>query len=246
MSRSMVYKLHFWPPYKHAAHYSGRSDKVPERLMDHHLGRGARLTQVQVRAGGSWVIGLLEPGGAKRERQIKGHDASRYCDVCHALEGYQAGELSQPEALARAGWARATPHERGLLLDMFGIEQTPERIPEQTPEIRPIRRAPEPQVVRGHPRARRGGCRTGGRLAPRSSSGTRTGDRTGPRMPAPRLAPEPQVRPELELELEAGCPTRGAGTRRAEPTRRLPDREGWRSTAGDRRALAPSGLDPDS
>ena len=152
MSRSMVYKLHFWPPYKHAAHYSGRSDKVPERLMDHHLCRGARLTQVQVRAGGSWVIGLLEPGGAKRERQIKGHDASRYCDVCHALEGYRAGELSQPEALARAGWARATPHERGLLLDMFGIEQTPEPIPEQTPEIRPIRRAPEPQVVEVTPK----------------------------------------------------------------------------------------------
>lgn len=25
MSRSMVYKLHFWPPYKHAGHYSGEA-----------------------------------------------------------------------------------------------------------------------------------------------------------------------------------------------------------------------------
>ena len=208
MSRSMVYKLHFWPPYKHAAHYSGRSDKVPERMMDHHLGRGARLTQVQVRAGGSWVIGLLEPGGAKRERQIKGHDASRYCDVCHALEGYQAGELSQPEALARAGWARATPHERGLLLDMFGIEQTPEPIPEQTPEIRPIRRAPEPQVVEVTPELEEvvAALEEGWRREARA--GLEPEIEQAPVMPAPRLAPELQVQaetePELELELEAG------------------------------------------
>ena len=198
MSRSMVYKLHFWPPYKHAAHYSGRSDKVPERLMDHHLGRGARLTQVQVRAGGSWVIGLIEPGGTKRERQIKGHDASRYCDVCQALKGYQSGELSQPEALARAGWARATPHERGLLLDMFGIEQAPERIPEQSPEVRPIRRAPEPQVVKVTPEleavvdALEEGWRREAQAEPEREI------EQVPAVPAPRLAPEPQVQAEAE------------------------------------------------
>lgn len=199
----MVYKLHFWPPYKHAAHYSGRSDKVPERLMDHHLGRGARLTQVQVRAGGSWVIGLLEPGGAKRERQIKGHDASRYCDVCHALEGYQAGELSQPEALARAGWARATPHERGLLLDMFGIEQAPERIPEQVPDVRSFRPRRGPRVLNEvNPElvvlveALEEGWR---REAPKEP-GREIGQL--PALPSPRAAPDRQV--QTEITSEAG------------------------------------------
>ena len=148
MARSMVYKLHFWPPYKHAAHYSGRSDKLSERLADHHLGRGARLTQVQRNAGGSWVVGRVEPGGSQRERQIKGHDAARYCDVCQALKGYQAGRLSEPEALAEAGWSRATPHERGLLLEIFGIDRPPEQVPERSPQVRPLRPAPQPQVVK--------------------------------------------------------------------------------------------------
>src|SRR5260370_22347149 len=117
-----VYKLHVCPPYKHVAHYSGKSDRLPERLTDHALGRGARLTQVQLRAGGSWVIGLAEPGGTRRERQIKGHDAGRYCYVCQAVKGYQAGELGRDEALSRAGWDRASEHERGLLVDIFGID----------------------------------------------------------------------------------------------------------------------------
>jgi len=122
MSRSMVYKLHFWPPYKHAVQQ--RSDKLPERLADHALGRGARLTQVQLKTGGSWVVGLIEPGGPGRERQIKGHDAARYCDVCQALKGYQAEELTPEQALGRAGWGRASEHERGLLAEIFGIDRT--------------------------------------------------------------------------------------------------------------------------
>jgi hypothetical protein len=153
MSRSWVYKLHFWPPYKHAAHYSGKTDKPPQRLADHALGRGARLTQVQVKAGGSWVIGLLEPGGTDRERQIKGHDAGRYCNVCQALNSYQAGELTSEQALGRAGWDRASEHERGLLLDIFGLNRAeidaenvsyvPPKpvIPQPRPE--PVKPAPE-------------------------------------------------------------------------------------------------------
>ena len=59
MSRSLVYTLHLWPPLAHAKHYTGtaRNEKrLPERLADHALGRGARLTQVQVERGGSWVL----------------------------------------------------------------------------------------------------------------------------------------------------------------------------------------------
>jgi hypothetical protein len=103
--------------------------RLPERLTDHGLGRGARLTQVQVERGGSWVLAQTEPGGTSRERQLKQHGATRRCEVCKAIKGYQAGELSQEQALARAGWDRASEHERGLLLDMFGIGQSPQGTP---------------------------------------------------------------------------------------------------------------------
>jgi hypothetical protein len=34
MRRGVVYTLHFWPPYKHAAHYTGSSDWVSPRNVD--------------------------------------------------------------------------------------------------------------------------------------------------------------------------------------------------------------------
>jgi hypothetical protein len=146
MSRSQVYTLHFWPKLAHAEHYTGTTCRpVPARLTDHALGRGARITQVQVQRGGSWVIGNIQPGGRNRERALKGaHQGSRHCDVCQAIKGYQAGRLSQEQALACAGWDRATEYERGLLLDIFGIEKPPPPAP--TPTV-PAPRAPEPQVL---------------------------------------------------------------------------------------------------
>ena len=128
MSRGVVYTLHLWPPIAHAKHYTGtarREKRLPERLADHALGRGARLTQVQVERGGSWILAQTEPGGHDKERQLKKHGAARRCEVCKAVDGYQAGELSQEQALGRAGWDHASQHERGLLLDMFGISQAP-------------------------------------------------------------------------------------------------------------------------
>ena len=128
MIRGLVYTLHLWPPIAHAKHYTGtaRDEKrLAERLADHALGRGARLTQVQVERGGSWVLAQTEPGGRARERSLKQRGAARRCEVCKAVEGYQAGELSQEQALARAGWDRASQHERGLLVDIFGIGQAP-------------------------------------------------------------------------------------------------------------------------
>ena len=134
MSRGLVYTLHLWPPIAHAKHYTGstRNEKsLPGRLTDHALGRGARLTQVQVERGGSWVLAQTEPGGTDRERQLKRHGAARRCEVCKAVNAYQAGELSQEQALARAGWDRASQHERGLLLDMLGLTQPPQNMPTQ-------------------------------------------------------------------------------------------------------------------
>jgi predicted GIY-YIG superfamily endonuclease len=180
--RTMVYKLHFWPPYKHAAHYSGRTDKPPERFVDHANGRGARLTQVQVQAGGHWVVGLLEPGGAMRERQIKGHEAGRYCNVCKALKGYQAGKLDKEQALGDAGWDRASEFEQGLLLDIFGVDRSEidtEKIPYVRPK--PIVPLPEPKPLELTPEL---DAVVDGLIAGWTSS--------------------PKAEPEAEAELEAG------------------------------------------
>jgi hypothetical protein len=148
MSRGLVYTLHLWPPVAHAKHYTGLATskrRLPERLADHALGRGARLTQVQVERGGSWVLAQTEPGWGDRERQLKQRGASRRCEVCKAVKGYQAGELSQEQALARAGWDRASEHERALLADMFGISQPPQNISAQ-PGPRPPAPAPGGEV----------------------------------------------------------------------------------------------------
>ena len=57
-----VYTLHFWPPYgdpdvQQAKHYTGWAEegRLARRLIDHALGRGARLTQVQRRS--RWHLG---------------------------------------------------------------------------------------------------------------------------------------------------------------------------------------------
>ena len=103
---------------------------------------------MQREAGGTWVVADVQPGTRDREQQLKERGATRRCQVCQAMEGYQAGKLTQPEALAHAGWARATPYERGLLLDMLGMEQAPENMPEPEPlPQRTLRPAPDVQVV---------------------------------------------------------------------------------------------------
>jgi hypothetical protein len=58
-----VYTLHLWPPFgtpgvQQSGHYTGWAleGRLPYRLTDHALGRGARLTQLQREAGGSWAL----------------------------------------------------------------------------------------------------------------------------------------------------------------------------------------------
>ena len=128
MSRNVVYTLHLWPPLGHAAHYTGTTPerRLAQRLTDHALGRGARLTQVQAERGGSWVLAQTQPGGRATERRLKQHGATRRCEVCKAAGAYQSGELTAPEALARAGWDRSNEVQRSLLLDIFGLPKPPE------------------------------------------------------------------------------------------------------------------------
>ena len=144
-----VYTLHFWPPYgdpevQVAGHYTGWSEegKLPYRLTDHAMGRGARLTQVQREAGGTWVVADVEPGTRDREAQLKERGASRRCSVCKAVREIEAGSITQEEALAK--WETASPAERSLLREIFGMEPAPETPdPVQAREMTP---APAPEL----------------------------------------------------------------------------------------------------
>ena len=149
-----VYTLHLWPPFgmpdvQQSGHYTGwaREGRLGSRLVDHVLGRGARLTQVQIGAGGSWVLADVESGATRdREAQLKERSASRRCSVCRAQRAVEAGRITKEEALARSGWSRARDYERGILLDIFGLEKQPDRIPEiHSP--RPFAPLPSPAPV---------------------------------------------------------------------------------------------------
>jgi hypothetical protein len=152
MSRGqVVYTLHLWPPLGHAGHYTGSAleRRLAGRLTDHALGRGARLTQVQVERGGFWVLAQTQPGGRNTERRLKQHGATRRCEVCKAIDGYRAGELTPKAALARAGWDRSTEVQRSILLEIFGLPKPPEATSTHPPEAAPAQRTevsrPEPQ-----------------------------------------------------------------------------------------------------
>jgi hypothetical protein len=135
MSRGLVYTLHLWPPLGHAAHYTGTTPerRLAQRLADHALGRGARLTQVQVERGGFWVLAQTQPGGRSLERRLKQHGAARRCEVCKAVGSYQAGQLAAEDALGRAGWGRSNAVQRSMLLDIFGLPEPPATLQDPAP-----------------------------------------------------------------------------------------------------------------
>lgn len=81
-----VYTLHLVPAYGHAKHYTGWTADLPSRLAAHAAGGAdaARLLQVQLDAGGTWVLVGLERGTRDRETQLKERGASRRCPACKA------------------------------------------------------------------------------------------------------------------------------------------------------------------
>jgi hypothetical protein len=127
-----------------AGHYTGWSQegKLQFRLADHALGRGARLTQVQHEAGGTWVVADVEPGTRDRETQLKERSATRRCSVCKAVRAIDEGKITKEEALAQ--WESARPYDRKILREIFGMEPeppTPDPVPVR--EITPAPPAPE-------------------------------------------------------------------------------------------------------
>jgi len=145
-----AYTLHFWPPYgdpevQQAGHYTGWAEagRLNRRLVDHALGRGARLTQVQREAGGTWVVADVERGVTRdRETQLKERGASRRCSVCKTSRDIEAGRITKDEALAK--WPAARPADRSVLREIFGMDPEPEKAPEPVRESIP---APRPEPV---------------------------------------------------------------------------------------------------
>jgi predicted GIY-YIG superfamily endonuclease len=81
--QGVVYLLHFDRPYRHAAHYTGWTQRLPERLADHAAGRGARLLAVITAAGIGWQLARTWPGPRSRERALKNQGgAARRCPLC--------------------------------------------------------------------------------------------------------------------------------------------------------------------
>src|SRR4051794_28517804 len=94
-----VYLLHFTERYRHAGHYLGSTNDLPQRLAEHERGRGARLLAVIKAAGITWTLARTWEGGKQRERQLKRQGgASRRCPICKSL-----GLVTRRVARLRAG-----------------------------------------------------------------------------------------------------------------------------------------------
>ena len=117
--------------------------RLARRLTDHAFGRGARLTQVQREAGGTWVVADVQPGTRDREQQLKERGAARRCSVCKASRDIESGKLTREQALAQ--WENATEYERSLLREIFGIE--PEAAKPAPVPVREITPAPQPEPL---------------------------------------------------------------------------------------------------
>ena len=79
-----VYLLHFDRRYRHAGHYTGWTTNLTDRLVDHHIGRGARLVAVAQAAGIGWRLARIWPGVTRSfERALKRQGgAARRCPLC--------------------------------------------------------------------------------------------------------------------------------------------------------------------
>ena len=98
------------------------------------------------------MLAQTQPGGRSLERRLKQHGAARSCEVCKAVGGFQAGDLPAADVLARAGWARSSPAQRSLLLDMFGLPAPPGAMAAAPAPRRPRRNlrrcaVPEPRPI---------------------------------------------------------------------------------------------------
>ncbi len=79
-----VYLLHFDQPYRHARHYLGYTENLPERLEQHRKGTGARLMEVVASAGIGFSLAKTWAGTRTMERAKKHRGKARMCPLCQA------------------------------------------------------------------------------------------------------------------------------------------------------------------
>lgn len=78
-----IYLLHFDPPYRHAKHYLGWTNREQVRYKAHLNGKGSRLVAAAVAAGSQITVVWTRPGTRRDEAALKrGHDSVRLCPIC--------------------------------------------------------------------------------------------------------------------------------------------------------------------
>jgi len=92
----MIYLICFDRPYRHAHHYIGSTNNLPERIHEHEHGRGARLMAVSTEAGIRWQVAATFEGGRKGERSSRNRkNAAQLCPNCRAK--FQERQRTQSE-----------------------------------------------------------------------------------------------------------------------------------------------------
>lgn len=83
-----IYLIHFERPFKHAMHYMGFSQNLPQRLKSHKQGCGSKLMRAVSAAGIRWAVVETWTGDRHLERKLKnqgGH--AKKCWICKAYKG---------------------------------------------------------------------------------------------------------------------------------------------------------------
>ena len=166
------------------------------------------------------MVADVEPGTKDREHQLKYRSAARRCSVCKTARDIEAGLITQEEALAK--WETASPADRALLREIFGMEPAPEvpdpvremtpaRQPELAPEITPEMDALVDSLCEGWLSQKAEAeaeavDEAGAEAGPERARELLRAELLG-EVPAPRPAPDPQVQaeitPEAGVQLEA-------------------------------------------
>ena len=81
----MLYLLHFAPRYRHAGHYLGYTEDVPERFALHLRGRGSPLVKAAVQSGCQIMLVRIwdEDGNAEQEIKRVVGSRARLCPLCN-------------------------------------------------------------------------------------------------------------------------------------------------------------------
>lgn len=93
---TFVYLIHFQSPYKHARHYLGSTENLPNRLHLHRAGNGARLLEVISQAQITWrLVRVWQVPDRTFEGQLKHQkNAPRLCPICNPTNWHKHARLN--------------------------------------------------------------------------------------------------------------------------------------------------------